>query len=212
MNAGILLASNNEHKHDELRALLAPHGITVLVPRDLGLVLEVEESGSSFSENAILKAEAFCSASRLPSLADDSGLVVDALGGEPGVLSARYGGPRQTDAGRSALVLERLRGVPRSERTASFVAAVAVTLPAHPTRVFVGRVSGMIAEEAAGTQGFGYDPIFYYPPAGQTFGQMSREEKSRVSHRGRALRLAAEYLTGLRQDGILCQSQWHEEQ
>jgi non-canonical purine NTP pyrophosphatase (RdgB/HAM1 family) len=125
----VLLASNNPHKHAELRALLEPYGFGVVTPDDLGLAVAVDETGVTFAENAVLKAEAFCAASGLPSLADDSGLVVDALGGEPGIHSARYGGPGLTDKDRTALVLTRMRSISDHERQAAFVAAVAVAVP-----------------------------------------------------------------------------------
>jgi XTP/dITP diphosphohydrolase len=175
----------------------------VLTPDDLGLALDVAETGSTFAANARLKAEAFSAASGLPALADDSGLVVDALGGEPGIHSARYGGPGLTDADRTALVLARMRTVPDGARAAAFVAVVAVAVPGLDTTVFEGRVEGRITRELAGTHGFGYDPIFFYEPAGMTFAQLTREEKARVSHRGRALRPAAEHHMSLRANGIL---------
>jgi XTP/dITP diphosphohydrolase len=199
----VLLASNNPHKHAELRALLEPYGFGVVTPDDLGLAVAVDETGVTFAENAVLKAEAFCAASGLPSLADDSGLVVDALGGEPGIHSARYGGPGLTDKDRTALVLTRMRSISDHERQAAFVAAVAVAVPDQPTRVFEGRVEGTLTREPAGVYGFGYDPIFFYEPRGTTFAHLTREEKAAVSHRGRALRPAAEYLTCLKANGIL---------
>lgn len=199
----VLLASNNAHKHAELRALLAPHGVDVLLPQDMGLELEVAETGTSFAENAILKAEAFRTASGLTSLADDSGLVVEALGGEPGVHSARYGGPGLDDADRTALVLDRVGSVLDEERAAAFVAVVAVAVPGRSTRVFEGRVQGRLTRVPIGNRGFGYDPIFFYPPAGLTFAQLSREEKSTVSHRGRALRASLGYLLEALGDDIL---------
>jgi XTP/dITP diphosphohydrolase len=203
MAATILLASTNPYKHGELAELLEPYRIVVRTPSDLGLVLEVEENGSTFAENALIKARAFCAAAGMTSLADDSGLVVDALGGEPGVLSARYGGAGLTDEDRTALVLKRMRGIPDQMRGGRFVAAVAIALPHQEPKVFEGRVEGRITTEPAGACGFGYDPIFFYEPAGRTFAQMSRAKKSRVSHRGRALRPAAVYLQRLAEDGIL---------
>jgi XTP/dITP diphosphohydrolase len=199
----ILLASNNPHKHAELATLLTPYGFSVLTPHEVGLVLDVDETGSTFADNAMLKADAFAAASGLPSLADDSGLVVDALGGEPGIRSARYGGPGLNDMHRTALVLERMEDVPDGARAAAFVAAVAVAVPGRAAQVFEGRVDGLLTRAPVGTGGFGYDPIFFYPPEGVTFAEMSRTEKARFSHRGRALRRAAEYLTRLQADGIL---------
>ena len=126
MGVTLLLATSNPSKLRELRAIAAPYGFEILSPSDLGIALDVEETGTTFAENALLKASAFYTKTGVPSLADDSGLVVDALGGEPGIYSARYGGPGRDDVDRTALVLERLRGVPREQRSARFVAAIAV--------------------------------------------------------------------------------------
>jgi XTP/dITP diphosphohydrolase len=190
----VLLASNNRSKLTELRTITSPLGLEVQSPAELGVELEVEETGSSFAENAVLKARAFQREVGGVVLADDSGLVVDALGGEPGIFSARFGGPQLDDAGRNSLVLERMRGVPTAARTARFVAAIAVGgLDAEPM-VFPGVVEGLITERPAGDGGFGYDPIFFYPPFGRTLAEASAAEKASVSHRGKALRSAARYL------------------
>jgi XTP/dITP diphosphohydrolase len=190
----VLLASNNRSKLTELRTITSSLGLEVQSPAELGVELEVEETGSSFAENAVLKARAFQREVGGVVLADDSGLVVDALGGEPGIFSARFGGPQLDDAGRNSLVLERMRGVPTAARTARFVAAIAVVgLDAEPM-VFPGVVEGLITERPAGDGGFGYDPIFFYPPFGRTLAEASAAEKASVSHRGKALRSAARYL------------------
>jgi XTP/dITP diphosphohydrolase len=190
----VLLASNNRSKLTELRTITSSLGLEVQSPAELGVELEVEETGSSFAENAVLKARAFQREVGGVVLADDSGLVVDALGGEPGIFSARFGGPQLDDAGRNSLVLERMRGVPTAARTARFVAAIAVVgLDAEPM-VFPGVVEGLITERPAGDGGFGYDPIFFYPPFGRTLAEASAAEKASVSHRGKALRAAARYL------------------
>jgi XTP/dITP diphosphohydrolase len=123
-------------------------------------------------------------------LADDSGLEVDALGGEPGVFSARFGGHGLDDGGRSALLLERLRGVPPARRTARFRCVIAIVAPGGPERVVEGTAEGVIAEAPRGAGGFGYDPVFFYPPLGRTFGELSDQDKARVSHRGAAVRAA----------------------
>jgi XTP/dITP diphosphohydrolase len=190
----VLVASNNPHKLAEFRGMLEP--FKVLAPVDVGVELDVAETGSTFAENARLKAEAFCRATGLLTLADDSGLVVDALGGEPGVYSARYGGTR-SDRDRLALVLERLGAVPDDRRTARFVAAIALARPGHETELFEASVEGTITREPRGQHGFGYDPIFVYPPAGRTFAEMEQGEKARVSHRGKALRQAVNFLSKL---------------
>lgn len=166
-------------------------------PDELGLRLEVPETGLSFAENALLKAQAFSRAAQMPTIADDSGLAIDALGGAPGVYSARYGGPGLTDADRSRLVLDQLMGIPATKRSARFVAVVAV-VSGTCSETFEGRVEGEIALESRGSLGFGYDPIFLYPPVGKTFGEMRPDEKSMVSHRARALGLASRYIIGLR--------------
>ena len=156
-----------------------------------------EENETTYRGNALLKARA---ASRLTgtwALADDSGLEVDALGGAPGLHSARYGGPGLDDAGRCAWLLEALRDVPDDRRTARFRCVIAIVDPAGREWVVEGVAEGTIAHEPRGTSGFGYDPLFSYPPLGKTFAELSDAEKSDVSHRGRAARLARELLTGV---------------
>jgi XTP/dITP diphosphohydrolase len=199
----LLVASNNSHKVEELRRMLEPLGLDLVVPANRGLTLDVEETGASFAENALLKAHAFSAASGLPAVADDSGLVVDALGGEPGIYSARYGGSGLTDMDRCRLVLEKLGDVPWERRSARFVSAIALVEPEGNALEVAGHVDGVIALEARGTGGFGYDPIFYFPPAGKTFGEMSARDKDAVSHRSVALRRVAEALSGPRNPGIL---------
>jgi XTP/dITP diphosphohydrolase len=190
----ILLATNNQHKLKQMRAILEPLGFETPSPRDSGFIFEVDEPGSSFEENARIKAEGLSAMANARTLADDSGLIVDALNGEPGIYSARYGGPYLTDDERVDLVLERMNGVPEVRRTARYVAAIAIAEPASSTTVFQATVEGSIHHEPIGTKGFGYDPIFFYPPAGRTFGQMEWEEKAGVSHRGKALRAVVEFL------------------
>lgn len=165
--------------------------------------MEVDETGSSFAENARLKAEAFLAASGILTVSDDSGLVVDALHGAPGIYSARYGGAGLSDDDRNALVLAELREVPEASRAARFVCAIAVADRGRETKVFEGTVEGVIAREPRGTHGFGYDPIFYYPPFGRTFGEVDADLKATVSHRGRALGQAAPYLRAVLADDIL---------
>ena len=203
MPTPLLIASNNAHKVTELREMLAGEDYDVLSPADAGLALEVDETGATFSENARLKAEAFRERTGLLSLADDSGLVVDVLDGQPGVYSARYGGPSATDEVRNRMILKRLEAVPDSQRTARFVAAIAIAEPVAETVIFVGTVEGRIAQAPAGEHGFGYDPIFYYPPFGATLAQVSSVRKATVSHRGKALREALSYLRGRQPHDIL---------
>ncbi len=189
-----MLASNNQHKLREFREILCPLGFTVLSPVDLGLKLEVEESGSTFAANAVLKAEAFRDLTHSLTISDDSGLVVDALDGGPGVHSARFGGPGLDDAGRTTLLLRRMDGIPDPLRTARFVAVIAVAAPDCATWTVQESVEGFIAHRAAGNRGFGYDPVFHYPPLGKTFGELQPAEKEAVSHRGKAARRVASLL------------------
>lgn len=170
----------------EFRQILAglPFAITTL--GEQGIDFEVEEGGSTFAANAAIKAKAYADLSGLLALADDSGLEVDALGGEPGVMSARYAGPGVSDADRYSLLLERLAGVPWESRQARFRCAIAIAEPRGEVRVVEGRVEGYIAFAPAGEHGFGYDPVFFLPEKGLTMAQLSPEEKNRTSHRARA--------------------------
>ena len=193
----LLVATNNPGKAAEFRALLEGCGWEIVAPREIGLELEVEETGRDYEENAILKATAFACASGLVSLADDSGLEVEALGGAPGPTSARFAGEAASDADRRALLLERLQGVPAGGRQARFRCLVAVAHPEGETRLFEGTVGGAIAEEERGEGGFGYDPVFLLPDRGLTLAQLPPQEKNAVSHRGRAARQARSYLESL---------------
>ena len=181
-----VLATYNPGKLREMGEILKDFGIEVVSPRDLGLTVDVEETGTTFAENAMLKAKAICKAAGLPAIADDSGLCVDALGGAPGVYSARYGGEGLDDKGRYMLLLSSLRGAPT--RAAHFACAVACAFPNGDTLTAEGRCDGSIAYAPLGEGGFGYDPVFLLPGTGKTFGQLTQEEKSAVSHRGRALK------------------------
>ena len=181
-----VLATHNPGKLREMGEILKDFGIEVVCPRDLGLTRDVEETGTTFAENAMLKAKAICKAAGLPAIADDSGLCVDALGGAPGVYSARYGGEGLDDKGRYMLLLSSLRGAPT--RAAHFACAVACAFPNGDTLTAEGRCDGSIAYAPLGEGGFGYDPVFLLPGTGKTFGQLTQEEKSAVSHRGRALK------------------------
>ena len=181
-----VLATHNPGKLREMGEILKDFGIEVVSPRDLGITVDVEETGATFAENAMLKAKAICQAAGLPAIADDSGLCVDALNGAPGVYSARYGGEGLDDRGRYMLLLSSLRGAPT--RAAHFACAVACAFPNGDTLTAEGRCDGSIAYAPLGEGGFGYDPVFLLPGTGKTFGQLTQEEKSAVSHRGRALK------------------------
>ena len=185
MSEKFVLATHNPGKLKEMGAILAQFGVEVVSPRDLGLTVDVEETGTTFAENAMLKAKAICAAAKLPAIADDSGLCVDALNGGPGVYSARYGGEGLDDKGRYMLLLNSLRG--QSTRTAHFTCAIACAFPHGDTLTAEGRCDGTIAYAPMGEGGFGYDPVFFVPELKKTFGQLTAEEKSAISHRGRAL-------------------------
>jgi non-canonical purine NTP pyrophosphatase (RdgB/HAM1 family) len=196
----LLLATSNRGKVAEFQELLAGGptlaGITVLTLRDLkSPVPEVEETAATFAENARLKAVGYAAVLGLPCLADDSGLCVDALGGAPGVQSARWAGP--TDADRNAALLGRLRDVPDPQRAARFVCALCCALPDGALVEAEGACYGVIAEAPAGENGFGYDPLFWLPKLGLTFAQLTAEQKNNMSHRAGAMALILPKLPGL---------------
>ena len=180
-----ILASQNQHKLVEMQNILSAHGVEVVLQSELGLHVEVEETGATFAENAMLKAKAVMAASGLPAIADDSGVCVDALNGAPGVYSARYGGPELDDVGRYRLLLENMRGA--RDRTAHFTSAIACAFPNGDTIEAEGNCPGMIAYAPQGDGGFGYDPVFFLPQLRKTYAQLTPEEKAAVSHRGKAL-------------------------
>ena len=182
----LLLATNNPGKVAEFRQLLEGCGWELVTPADIGLDLHVDETGQTYAENATIKAEAYAKASGLVTLADDSGLEVDALGGRPGLLSARYAGPDRTDEERVRALLEELAGVPDEQRTARFRAVIAIAEPAGRVELVEGTVEGRIARQARGENGFGYDPIFLLPERGMTTAELPPDEKNAVSHRGAA--------------------------
>jgi XTP/dITP diphosphohydrolase len=195
----ILLATNNPGKVREFRRLLEPFGFEVITPAEAGIAVEVEESGESYQENAILKARAFAAASGMTALADDSGIEVDALGGGPGMYSARYGGEGLDDRGRVELLLKELRDVPAEQRTARYraVAAVAFGDCEAPPVTFEGVQEGRIGFAPRGERGFGYDPVFLLPD-GRTQAEAADEEKDEISHRAQAVKAAARYLLEIR--------------
>jgi len=183
----LVLATLNPHKGRELLSLLGT------VPFQIKLLSEFpgaqlpEETGRTYAENALVKARPAARLTSALALGDDSGLEVDSLGGAPGLHTARFGGPSLSDRERWELLLERLRDVPLARRTARFRCVIALARPARGEQVVEGIVEGVIAERPRGGGGFGYDPVFFYPPLGRTFGEISDEEKQRVSHRGKAL-------------------------
>jgi XTP/dITP diphosphohydrolase len=185
----LLLATNNAGKVAELRRLLQGCGWELVTPGELGLDIEVEETGRSYEENATRKAVHYAQASGIVALADDSGLEVDALGGRPGILSARYAGANRTDAERVHKLLEELRAVPDDKRTARFRAVIAIAGPDGRVETAEGVVEGRIARAPRGDNGFGYDPVFLLPD-GRTVAELPAGEKDAVSHRGVAARTA----------------------
>ena len=187
-----VLATHNPGKLKEMAGILEKFGIEVVMPADLGVDVDVEETGTTFVENAMLKAKAICAASGLPAIADDSGLCVDALNGAPGVYSARYGGEGLDDPGRYRLLLNNLRGM--GTRAAHFACAVACAFPNGDEITAEGRCDGAIAFAPMGEGGFGYDPVFLVPEKRKTFAQMTAEERAEISHRGRALEKFVEKL------------------
>ena len=192
MGMKFLLATHNPNKLREMREILSGCGVEVISPDEAGVHVDVEETGTTFAENAALKAEALSKESGLPAIADDSGLSVDALNGAPGVYSARYGGGELDDAGRCRLLLENLRGA--KTRSAHFTCAICCVFPDGTHLTAEGRCDGAISYAMLGTNGFGYDPLFLITAKGRTFAQLSAEEKAEISHRGKALRAFAEKL------------------
>jgi XTP/dITP diphosphohydrolase len=183
----LLVATNNAGKKREYDRLLALRHLQLCSPQDLQLSVTVRESGATYAENARIKALSYLRASGLPALADDSGLEVDALGGEPGLRSARYAGPGSGDADRYRLLLQRLEGVPWEQRTARFRCVVVLAVPGGEIHTTEGSCEGIIAFEPRGNHGFGYDPVFYLPQYGQTMAQLPPKVKNRISHRAVAV-------------------------
>ncbi len=182
-----VLASKNKKKLIELRRILSPLGINVIGEADTDIrIPEVEEDGSTFEENAKIKALSACKACGMPAIADDSGLCVDALGGAPGIYSARYAGEGHNDDDNNQKLLNELANIPDDKRTARFVSAVCCCFPDGRELICRGECEGVIARELHGNAGFGYDPLFMVD--GVSFGQLSDEQKDRLSHRGKALR------------------------
>ncbi len=189
----IVLASNNAHKLEELRAILTTLGMEVVSQKDMGITVEPEENGTTFEENSYIKAKTIMDCCGLPTIADDSGLMVDALDGAPGVYSARFGGEScKTDRDRLNYLLERMQEVPDERRTAKFVSVITLLTPEGGKIVARGECPGTILRVPKGDNGFGYDPVFYVVGEGSTFAQLPAERKNRISHRARALTAFAE--------------------
>ena len=186
----VVLASKNPHKLVEISRITEKFGFELVLQSELGVDIDVEETGTTFEENSYLKAEAVMKATGLPALADDSGIAVDTLNGEPGIYSARYGFDDSLDDwGRLQLLLKNMENVPDGQRQAKFVCVITMVTPDGKTIQARGEIHGELLRAPAGENGFGYDPIFYYPPAGMTTAQMAPEEKNKVSHRANALRV-----------------------
>lgn len=187
----IIAATKNKNKLREFGEILK--GFEIISQEDAGIDIDVEETGTTFEENSLLKAQAIYEKSGIPAIADDSGLCVDALGGEPGVYSARYGGEGYDDEGRVELLLKNMRDIPDEKRTARFVCAI--TMVSDDGIITAkGECEGRINHAPVGENGFGYDPVFYMEEYGKTTAQMTPDEKNAVSHRGKALRIFAEKL------------------
>ena len=182
----VVLASKNPHKLVEISAILQPLQVELVLESELGVDIEVEETGQTFEENSFLKAHAVMQATGLPALADDSGIAVDALNGAPGVYSARYGGPELDDVGRYKLLLENLRG--QLDRRGKFVSCICCCFPNGDKVEARGECPGTIAYAPRGAGGFGYDPVFFLPGLKKTFAELTPEEKNEISHRGNALK------------------------
>lgn len=191
----VVLASKNAHKLKEISKITEKFDMELVLESQVGVDIDVEETGSTFEENSFIKAEAVMKATGLPALADDSGIAVDALNGEPGIYSARYGfDPSLDDWGRLELLLKNTEQVPDGSRQAQFVCVITLVTPEGQVIQARGEAHGELLRQPTGEGGFGYDPIFYYPPLGKSFAELSPEEKNQVSHRAQALKLFYEKL------------------
>ena len=191
----VVLASKNKHKLVEISKITEKFGFELVLQSELGVDIDVEENGTTFEENSLIKAKAVMEATGLPALADDSGIAVDALNGEPGIYSARYGfDDTLDDWGRLQLLLKNMEDVPDGQRQAKFVCVITMVTPEGRTIQARGEIHGELLRAPAGENGFGYDPIFYYPPYGMTTAEMSAGDKNRVSHRANALNVFNEKL------------------
>ena len=193
----ILVATGNAHKMEEIRAILGEIGVPVVSMKEAGVCAEIREDGRTFAENAVIKARAVCEASGEAAMADDSGLVVDALGGKPGIYSSRWLGEDTSYHVKNAELIRLLDGVEGSARSARFVCAIACVFPDGTELVTEEAFEGAIGYEERGENGFGYDPVFYLPDKGVYSAELSPEEKNTLSHRGKALRAMKEKLIRL---------------
>ncbi|MED4804108.1 XTP/dITP diphosphatase [Bacillus atrophaeus] len=191
-----IIATHNPGKVKEFKDILAPKGYDVKSLADIGFLEEIEETGHTFEENAVLKTEAVAKAVNKMVIADDSGLSVDNLGGSPGVYSARYAGEQKDDAANINKVLQELKGIEKEQRTARFRCALAVSIPGKETKTVEGHVEGYIAEEPKGENGFGYDPIFIVKDKDKTMAELTSDEKNKISHRANALKKLSQLLEG----------------
>ncbi len=198
MKRKIIFATGNADKLWEIKTIMEELNIEIVSLKEAGVDLDVEENGKTFEENAIIKARAVCDMTNEITLADDSGLEIDYLNKEPGIYSARYMGKETSYHEKNGNLIKRLEGVPDEERTARFVCAVALAMPDNRTETVRGVMEGRIGYKEAGENGFGYDPIFYLPEYGCTSGELEPEEKNRISHRGKALRMMKERLIELK--------------
>ena len=202
-----VLATQNPKKREEMAAILADLGVEIVTEEEIGVQVEVEETGETFAQNAALKAKAVTEATGLPAIGDDSGLCVDILNGAPGVYSARYGGEGLDDAGRCRLLLDSLRGL--TDRRAHFETVICCAFPNGEWIAAQGRCDGTIAFAPMGTNGFGYDPIFFVTSKTKTFAQLTAEEKAAISHRGNALRAFKEKLAAYLTEHPEVEGKWN---
>lgn len=193
----IILASNNQNKVAEVKEILKDKNVEIVSLKEAGIDVDVEENGTTFEENALIKARAVCKMTGSVTMADDSGLEVDYLDKQPGVYSARFMGHDTSYDIKNKAIIDKLEGVEGDARSARFVAAIAVVFPDGKEIVTRGTMEGLIAREPAGDNGFGYDPIVYLPEYGMTSAQLLPEEKNKISHRGKALKKMAEELKGI---------------
>lgn len=189
-----IIATHNPGKVKEFKEILEPRGYDVKSLAEIGFIEEIEETGHTFEENAILKAEAVAKAVNKMVIADDSGLSIDNLGGRPGVYSARYAGEQKDDQANIEKVLSELKGIEKEQRTARFRCALAVSIPGEETKTVEGHVEGYIAEEPRGEYGFGYDPIFIVKDKDKTMAELTSDEKNKISHRADALKKLSKLL------------------
>ncbi len=190
----IIFATGNENKLREIRQITENMGIEIVSMKDAGYYTEVEETGTTFEENAYLKASAIAKKCNLPTLADDSGLEIDYLNKEPGIYSSRFMGEDTPHSVKNAELLRRMEGVPDEKRTARFVCAICLVRPDGSSETVRATMEGRVAYKSAGKNGFGYDPIFFLPERGCTSAELSPEEKNEISHRGKALRMMRDIL------------------